>query len=1139
MGANHGGSLPASNAQHATTPAATAQRSSVSSHGATPAATRPAPPGMPGTAAAASPPIPTARRVPWAVQPADSSNDAPTILRPRYSQLPARPFAPPVTVSAPTPGSSSAPPPGPPITGTNVGVFRSLKRGPDTSGAGRGKVTKFPRGAGSARGRGRGGKGENGGGSGGRYQARIDFDRANDHGSPAPDEDTMPDLASGKTYTMSGVKVQFPFDAYPSQIQMMSKIIKALKDKSNALLESPTGSGKSLALLCASIAWREHEKQAIRDDYKEAHAKYQTDLLAWVEAKKEAKKTAASLASGSSSKTAASRLAVQLDDDDDDDFVRPRTPLHVQLAALTATPPSSDSSAATAVGEDDDKPKPPVMRKLPRIYFGSRTHKQLAQIIAEMRRNTVYRPKMAVIGSRNHYCLNKQVMKEPSRDEACMAAVENRNCPYYEGARALTMSRRLPSTWDIEDLKRVGERQRGCPYFASRLMAVEAEIVFAPYNYLMDPLIRQAMAIDLTDNIVILDEAHNIEDVARDASSLEIDDTQMDTMIKELRHLNDDMAGMDPNAVAEYKNPLPDFNVFLQLVQAIGEFKQENSVTFRTTTFDLKRNILPGGSLVRFLNSRGINDDFLQKLQQELAGAHRSKSEARENKLIPAPSQPTLHVLDSLYLVISSLMNPLYTDDYHIAVVQRVKKLSMARMEKKGDTWRSKVMLWCMNPGVTFSHVSVARSVILTSGTLSPMNSFASELQAPFDVRLEADHVIGADQTWVGVVPAAYLGPSSVEFLGTYAHSERLEYQDAVGHALAHLARAVPHGMLVFVPSYAFLEKIVERWRNTGVMRAIEGAKTVVFEPRVNKNNAFEDAIDEYYTAVEESVRQAQEVGALMFGVYRGKVSEGIDFSDDRARAVVCLGIPYPSTKDPQVELKRQFNDKRRISHGLLSGSEWYDVQAFRAINQALGRCIRHRNDWGALILLEKRLATSRHQAGLSKWVRPRIAVHQNLDAAVANLQGFLAHHGVRREPPKAGPDGAGGEDEDAMEEDDEAMTEMAAAEFAYAAASRGPSAPPLASPARAPLASPARMPFAGPARVPIVSPARPSLTGPARPLLVSPARPPPLAFVSNTPGPVQVSPAVSVGAAAAERPLDAAELAALLADDGGDDDWM
>ena len=38
-----------------------------------------------------------------------------------------------------------------------------------------------------------------------------------------------------------------------------------------------------------------------------------------------------------------------------------------------------------------------------------------------------------------------------------------------------------------------------------------------------------------------------------------------------------------------------------------------------------------------------------------------------------------------------------------------------------------------------------------------------------------------------------------------------------------------------------------------------------------------------------------------MIAVCRGKVSEGIDFADNQARAVITLGIPYPNFKDLQV----------------------------------------------------------------------------------------------------------------------------------------------------------------------------------------------------------------------------------------------
>lgn len=45
--------------------------------------------------------------------------------------------------------------------------------------------------------------------------------------------------------------------------------------------------------------------------------------------------------------------------------------------------------------------------------------------------------------------------------------------------------------------------------------AGEADLVFCPYSYLLDPVIRSAMDITLDKSVLIFDEAHNIEDTAR------------------------------------------------------------------------------------------------------------------------------------------------------------------------------------------------------------------------------------------------------------------------------------------------------------------------------------------------------------------------------------------------------------------------------------------------------------------------------------------------------------------------------------------------------------------------------------------------------------------------------------------------
>lgn len=47
----------------------------------------------------------------------------------------------------------------------------------------------------------------------------------------------------------------FPFPPYEPQLEYMRQVIRALEKSENALLESPTGTGKTLSLLCGTLAW--------------------------------------------------------------------------------------------------------------------------------------------------------------------------------------------------------------------------------------------------------------------------------------------------------------------------------------------------------------------------------------------------------------------------------------------------------------------------------------------------------------------------------------------------------------------------------------------------------------------------------------------------------------------------------------------------------------------------------------------------------------------------------------------------------------------------------------------------------------------------------------------------------------------
>uniref|UniRef100_A0A0M3IE49 HELICc2 domain-containing protein n=1 Tax=Ascaris lumbricoides TaxID=6252 RepID=A0A0M3IE49_ASCLU len=299
------------------------------------------------------------------------------------------------------------------------------------------------------------------------------------------------------------------------------------------------------------------------------------------------------------------------------------------------------------------------------------------------------------------------------------------------------------------------------------------------------------------------------------------------------------------------------------------------------------------------------------------------------------------------------------------------------------------------------------RSVILASGTLCPMDTFRSELGTEFQQMMEGSQVIPSDHIFAAVIPSVHfttirifeaivlksVGPTGYPLCGTYRNINSDDrFVREISLLLKSVCEIVPKGVLCFLASYRLLDQIYEFMETAGILRQIQTIKRVLCEPR--RSSQMNEIMAQYEEAITNSARYGPQcTGALMFAVFRGKVSEGIDFADDRARCVVSVGIPFPNAMDEQVSEKKKFNDDNCKKMRILTGDEWYTMQAYRALNQALGRCLRHRSDWGAILMVDERLLQRRSNPNatkVSKWIREQLRPLSGYKHFVEELQQFV-----------------------------------------------------------------------------------------------------------------------------------------------------
>lgn len=107
----------------------------------------------------------------------------------------------------------------------------------------------------------------------------------------------------------------------------------------------------------------------------------------------------------------------------------------------------------------------------------------------------------------------------------------------------------------------------------------------------------------------------------------------------------------------------------------------------------------------------------------------------------------------------------------------------------------------------------------------------------------------------------------------------------------------------------------------------------------------------------------------------RGKVSEGIDFDHHYGRAVIMFGIPYQYTESRILKARLEYMREQYS----IRENDFLTFDALRHAAQCLGRVLRGKQDYGLMVLADKRFARQDKRAKLPKWITQAI-LEANLD---------------------------------------------------------------------------------------------------------------------------------------------------------------
>uniref|UniRef100_A0AC34QE46 ATP-dependent helicase C-terminal domain-containing protein n=1 Tax=Panagrolaimus sp. JU765 TaxID=591449 RepID=A0AC34QE46_9BILA len=234
-------------------------------------------------------------------------------------------------------------------------------------------------------------------------------------------------------------------------------------------------------------------------------------------------------------------------------------------------------------------------------------------------------------------------------------------------------------------------------------------------------------------------------------------------------------------------------------------------------------------------------------------------------------------------------------------------------------------------------------------------------------------------------------GNDQVEISTRYESREDTSVIRNYGNLIQELSRCVPDGIVVFFPSYTYMETLVATWAKTRLLDDLTKHKLVFMETTDAVETAH--ALEQYIRACESGR------GAILFSVARGKVSEGIDFSHHLGRAIIMLGIPFVYTEGRILRARLEYlRDEFDIRE-----NDFLTFDAMRHAAQCVGRAIRGKTDYGVLVFADRRFGKLDKRTKLPRWIQEHISpgsYNMSIEEGVHKIRRWFPYMGqpIRKE---------------------------------------------------------------------------------------------------------------------------------------------